>query len=217
MMSPEAAVLLLLSISQQQQQQPPRLNLSFPFSDVKLPTAASVCCCRDRDRIDSMLQSGLMPTVNWTRVKKELTFELGRFLHRKIKAHFDFVDSSSAAQHHVVVDVGILLLKEQADIHVLHDKCMVHVVTFSSDVCSQIYSVAAERTKISVKLDEEIIGGIKSIGNSDQMQKSEEAVYTANDGATVRPQRFEGIRVVKRMNHQPPGDTWYAFSRGPCE
>jgi hypothetical protein len=78
-----------------------------------------------------MLQSGSMLMVDWTTVKKELTFELGRFLHRKIKARF----SSPAAQHQVIVDIDTLLLKEQADICVLHDKCMVCVVTFSSDVC----------------------------------------------------------------------------------
>ena len=189
MMTPEAAALLLLSITQQQQ--PPRLNLSFPLTDVRLPAATNLYCSRDRARINSILQSGMMPTINWKTVKKELTFELGRFLHRKIKAHFEFVDSSSTAtrQQQVVVDIDNLLEKEQADIYVLHDKCMVYVVTFSSDVCSKIYLVAAETTDISVQLNEEIIGGIKAVGNSDQMQKSEEAVYTANYGATIRPQR----------------------------
>jgi hypothetical protein len=186
MMTPEAAASLLLSISQQQQ--PPRLNLSFPLSDVKLPTVAALYCRRDRLRIKSILQSGLMPKVNWRTVKIELTFELGRLLHRKIEAHFHFVDSSCAKQQ-AVVDIDLLLIKEQADIYVLHDKCMVYLVTFSSQVCSQIYSKAAETTNISVILDEEIIEGIKAVGNSDAMQKSEEAVYTANYGATVRPQR----------------------------
>ena len=101
------------------------------------------------------------------------------FLHRKIKAHFDFVDSSSTRQQQVAVDIDNLLEKEQADIYVLHDKCMVYVVTFSSDVCSKIYLGAAETTDISVQLNEEIIGGIKAVGNSDQMQKAEQAVYTA--------------------------------------
>jgi hypothetical protein len=50
--------------------------------------------------------------------------------------------------------------------------------------------VAAETTHISVKLDEEIIGGIKAVGNSDQMQKSEEAACTANHGVIVWPQRL---------------------------
>ena len=85
--TPEGAALLLLSITQQQP--PPRLNLSFPLIDVY--------CSRDR-RIKSILQSGMMLTINWKTVKKELTFELGRFLHRKIKAHFDFVDSSCNRQ-----------------------------------------------------------------------------------------------------------------------
>ena len=156
MMTPEAAALLLLSITQQQQ--PPRLNLSFPLTDVRLPAATNLYCSRDRARINSILQSGMMPTINWKTVKKELTFELGRFLHRKIKAHFEFVDSSSTAtrQQQVVVDIDNLLEKEQADIYVLHDKCMVYVVTFSSDVCSKIYLVAAETTDISVQLNEEI-------------------------------------------------------------
>ena len=195
MMSPEAAALLLLSISQQQQQQPPRLNLSFPPRDVKLPTATNLYCRRDRDRINSILQSGLMPMVNWNTVKKELTFEVGRFLHRKIKAHFDFVDSSSAAQHQVVVDIDTLLLKEQADICVLHDKHVVHVVTFLSDVCSKMHSVAMETTHVSVELDEDIIGG------TNQMQKSEEAVCTANHGATVRPQRSTLNTMSKNSKH----------------
>jgi hypothetical protein len=57
----------------------------------------------------------------------------------------------------VFVDIDSLLLKEQANIYVLHDKFMVYVDTFSSNVCSKIYSVAANTTKVSVQLDEEII------------------------------------------------------------
>jgi hypothetical protein len=67
-MTPEAAASLLLSISTQQQQQP-RLNLSFPLSNVKLATATNLCCGRDCVRINSMLQSGSM--------REELMFELG--------------------------------------------------------------------------------------------------------------------------------------------
>jgi hypothetical protein len=66
---------------------------------------------------------------------------------------------------------------------------MVCVVTFLSNVCSEVCSMAAEMTHISVELDEEIIEGIKAVGDLDQMQKSEEAAHTANHGATVRPQR----------------------------
>jgi hypothetical protein len=64
MMTPEAAASLLLSITQQQQ--PPRLNLSFPLSDVKLPAAADLCMRCDRLCIKSMVQSGVMPKVNWS-------------------------------------------------------------------------------------------------------------------------------------------------------
>jgi hypothetical protein len=129
-----------------------------------------------------------MPTVNWSRVKTELKFELGRLLHRKIYAHFDFVDSSCAGQP-AVVDIDHLLLKARADIYVLHDKCMVHVATFSPEVCSKTCSNAAETINVSVELDEDVVGGIKAVGDSDAMQKLEEAVHTANHGAAMRPQR----------------------------
>jgi hypothetical protein len=145
--------------------------------DAKLPAATDLHHRRNRDRINSILQSGLMPTLDWNTVKKKLTFELGRFLHQKIKAHFDFVDSSCARQHQVVVDTDSLLLKEQADVCVLHNKCMVCVVTFLSDICSKTCSVAAETTDVSVQLNEEIVGGIKAVGDLDQMQMLEEAVH----------------------------------------
>ena len=148
---------------------------------MKLPTAATnFYCSGNRARINSILQSGMIPMTNWNTFKKELTFELGRFLHRKIRAHFDFVDSSCTRQQQVFVNIDNLLLKED---QVLHDKCMVYVVIFSSNVCSKICLVAAETANISVQLYEEIIGGIKTVGNLDQMQKSEEAVYTANYGS----------------------------------
>jgi hypothetical protein len=184
MMTPEAAACLLLS------QAPPLLKLPFPLRDVKLPAATDLHCRSDRDpRINSILQSGRMPTVNWNTVKKELTLELGRFLHQKIKAHFDFVDSSCTRQHQVVVNIDSLLLKEQADICVLHDKHMVHVVTFSSNACSKKCSVAPETTHVLIQLDEQIVGGIKAVGDSDQMQMSEEAACAATCGAMVLPQR----------------------------
>jgi hypothetical protein len=136
--------------------QPPRLKLSSPLSDVKLPAAAAdLCSRRDRLCIKSMLQSGVLP-----KVKTELKFELGRLLHRKIDACFDFVDSSCARQP-AVVDIDHLLLKERANICVLHDKRMVRVATFSPEVCSRMCSNAAETVNVSVELDEEIVGGIK--------------------------------------------------------
>jgi hypothetical protein len=48
-------------------------------------------------------------------------------------------------------------------------------------------------------LNDEIIHGIKAVGNSDQMQKSEEAVYTANYGATVWPQRSTANTKSKNL------------------
>jgi hypothetical protein len=143
MMSPEAAASLLLSISQQP---PARLNVAFPVNALKLPVASQPYCRRDRHRIQSILQSGLIPNVNWGKVKVEVTFELGRLLHRKIKAHFEFVSDSSTRQQ--AVDVDELLMQEKADIYALHGKFMVYVVTFSSHVCSQIYSMAAKTTII---------------------------------------------------------------------
>jgi hypothetical protein len=90
MMTPQAAASLLLSITQQE---PPRVNLSFPLNGVSLPTAADLDYRRDRYRIryriQSILQDGLMPKVNWQKVKVEVIFELTRLLHHKVRAHFD--------------------------------------------------------------------------------------------------------------------------------
>jgi hypothetical protein len=159
MMRPEeAAASLLLSIAQQP---PPRLNLAFPFNDLELPTAANLYQRRDHYRIHSILQSGLFPKVNWDKVKAEVMFKLGCLLHRKILAYFDFVSDSSTRQQ--VVDIDNLLFQEKGDVYVLHGNFIVYVVTFSSQVCSQIYSVMAKMTNISVELDEENIGEIKKI------------------------------------------------------
>jgi hypothetical protein len=125
--------------------------------------------------------------VSWTTVKTELTFELGRLLHRKIHAHFDFVDVTCAVPP-AVVDIDGLLVKEQADICILHDKHMVCVATFSPKVCSKTRSEAAENTNASVEFNDKFFRGIKAVGNSDVMQKCKEAVHTANHGAAMRPQ-----------------------------
>jgi hypothetical protein len=74
-------------------------------------------------------QDGLMPKVNWQKVKVEVIFELTWFLHRKVQAYFDSVSLSSTNQGKVV-DVYTLLFKEKANIYVLHDKFIVYVVTF---------------------------------------------------------------------------------------
>jgi hypothetical protein len=52
-----------------------------------------------------------------------------------------------------------------------------------------MHSNAAQTVDISVELDEEIVGGIKAVGDSDAMRKLEGAMHTANHGAAVRPQR----------------------------
>jgi hypothetical protein len=129
-----------------------------------------------------------MPKVNWQKVKVEVIFELTWFLHRKVWAGIDSVLLSSTKQAKVV-NVNALLSKEKANIYIRHNKFMVYVVTFSSDFCRHIYSAAAQTTNVSVHLDQEILHGIKVVCNSDQRQTSEEAVYTAYFGATVRPQR----------------------------
>jgi hypothetical protein len=160
MMTPEAKASLLLLITQQQQ--PPRSNLSFPLSDVKLLAADDLCLRRDGLCVkSSMLQSGVMPKVNWSRVKTKPKFELACLLHRKIDACFDFVDSSRARQP-AVVDIDHLLLKERADICILHNKCMVHVATFSPEVCSKTCSNAADAGNVSVELDKQSVEGIKA-------------------------------------------------------
>jgi hypothetical protein len=91
MMTPEAAAYLLLSLAEQEQHKQPRVNLSLPFNDVGLPPAADLYYRHDRYSIQSILQDGLMPKVNWQQVKVEVIFETTRFIHRKVRAHFDSV------------------------------------------------------------------------------------------------------------------------------
>ena len=64
-----------------------------------------------------------------------------------------------------------------------------------------------QRTNISVQLDEEVVGGIKAVGDSDQMQKSESAARAANCGATVRPQRSTLSTKSKSENAEDINDT----------
>ena len=84
MMTPEAAAYLLLPLAEQEQREQPRVNLSIPFNDVRIPLVADLYYRRDRNRIQSILQDGLMPKVNWQKVKVEVIFEVTRFLHSKV-------------------------------------------------------------------------------------------------------------------------------------
>jgi hypothetical protein len=88
-----------------------------------------------------------------------------------------------------MIQCGCLLQSlsmEKADICVLHDEFVAYIVTFFSDVCRHICNtVAAQKTNVPVHLDQEIVQGIKAVGNSDKMQMSEDAVYTANFCATT--------------------------------
>ena len=76
MMTPEAAAYLLFSLAEQEQHEQPRVNLSILFNDVRLPPTADLYNHRDCYRIQSILQDGLMPKVNWQKVKVEVIFEL---------------------------------------------------------------------------------------------------------------------------------------------
>ena len=84
MTTPEAAAYLLLSLAEQEQHEQPRVNVSIPFNDVRIPLAADLYYRRDRYCIQSILQDGLMPKVNWQKVKVEVIFELTRFLHSNV-------------------------------------------------------------------------------------------------------------------------------------
>jgi hypothetical protein len=101
------------------------------------------------------------------------------------------VSNTSCAGQPAVVDIDCLLLKEQPGRHLCpprraHDM-MVCVATFSPEVCSKTHSNTAETVDVSVELDEEIVAGIKAVGDSDAMQKLEEAVHTA-DSAFSKPE-----------------------------
>jgi hypothetical protein len=98
MMTPEAAVNLLLLLAQQEPHELPWGNLSIPFNDVRLPPAADLYYRCDCYCIQSILQDGLMPKVDWQKVKVEVIFELGRFLHSKVRAHFDTLSSTNQAK-----------------------------------------------------------------------------------------------------------------------
>jgi hypothetical protein len=70
-----------------------------------------------------------------------------------------------------------------------HGEHLVYVSTFPPNICYQIFSQALEACNVDMSLNESILEGIRTIGNSDAVQKDEKAVYTANLGILVQPQR----------------------------
>jgi hypothetical protein len=80
------------------------------------------------------------------------------------------------------IDVDQLWNQKSADAFVLHGTNLVYVVTFSEKVCTQLHELAQAQSGLSISypIDNNVIEGAKLVGNSDQMQKNESAVYTAN-------------------------------------
>jgi hypothetical protein len=98
------------------------------------------------------------------------------------------------------IDVYQLLNKKAADDFVLHGRNLVYVLTFSETVCFELHQLAQAKTGLptSFPIDDNVVEGAKLVGNSDQMQENESAVYTANFGAAIRPQRSTQFSTSKR-------------------
>ena len=82
------------------------------------------------------------------------------------------------------IDIDQLMKEKKLDAFYLHDDTQVFLCVFSSEVCEFIYTITMKLHNVSLNLDSLILEGIKKVGNEDQMQKEEEAVYTANYGCT---------------------------------
>jgi hypothetical protein len=76
----------------------------------------------------------------------------------------------------------------QADGCVVHGKHLVYHATFTIGVCKEITAIAEEILNLSYNVSSLALEGTQQEGNSDSMQKDEPAVYTANYGASDRPQ-----------------------------
>jgi hypothetical protein len=85
------------------------------------------------------------------------------------------------------MDLDLAMLSGNYDACVVHGEHLVYVSTFPPNICHQIYSQALEAYNVDTVLNDSILEGIRSIGNTDSMQKDEVAVYTANFGVSVRP------------------------------
>jgi hypothetical protein len=164
---------------------------NFACSEVPilLPKQARYFEENDRNRLLNILTTGQLPVIRWKLIQTQFELRLSQLLRRSIKVNFlDIKSSPGTTPGTTPVDLDSCMENTKTDCVVIHDAHFVYVCTFSRTVCNELYCFAKTELGIFPEVTTEVINGIALVGNTDTMQVSEAAVYTANLGATVRPQ-----------------------------
>jgi hypothetical protein len=113
-----------------------------------------------------------------------------------------FHNHAKSTDNSKVLDVDQLLNQKSADAFDVHSPNLVYAVTFSVKVCIRLHELAQAQTGLSISypIDDNMIKGVKLVGNSNQMQKNESAMCTANFGAIIWPQRSTQLHRSKKDN-----------------
>lgn len=168
----------------------------------------------DEERLDLILHHNTFPLVCWDVVASRFSSQLTKLLDcSPIKVTMiDISHNHNLETNQVNLDA--YMEKEQAGAVIVHDTHLVLVACLSPRLCKEVYHIGASFSNLDLSLSESIISGIKLIGNSDSMQISEKLVYTANFGASVRPQSRqkssspETMEVIKAMGGCRRGSTF---------
>jgi len=108
---------------------------------------------RDMVRLNCIQEHGVLPDINWEAVKHEFDVYLRSFLKRPVKSIFinvekskvsDAVGTSTEKVGGEEIDLDKLMEADKMAVAcVVHNKKLVLVATFRSDVCSEINQIAA--------------------------------------------------------------------------
>ena len=184
-----------------------RMNTTSPIFKVSLPPLHGNCFATNKEHLDKILKEGQYHKFVWSKVASELATSLNQLLPSSKPYRVCHVNAKEAKEHYLKylnkeqkdkrrkitnpnpklpypIDVDALMQKKRADAFILHDDHIVLVCTLSVNLCQKIYQLGCKIHNVNPQPNKQVEEGLKLIGNADQMQKDEVAVYTANFGCT---------------------------------
>jgi hypothetical protein len=181
-----AAASILLQLSKDDQDR--CINTSYTRTIHCIPMIGQDFIKRDQKLIQEIVNKGKLPRIDWEQVKEDHNAALSNILQRKCQILFLDVSQHVMEFTPNPIDIDLLMEEGKFDGCVIHCKEMVLVATFVEQICCEIALLAQEKTGLSYEFSNHMLSALRHVANKDAMQAKEKIVYTANFGATCRPQ-----------------------------
>ena len=164
-----------------------------PLIEVSIPRSIEDTIKRDKRNLSIIVNSGKLPPIEWSLVRRRMESHLSLNLNVKKKIHILFIDVGRQEEDPPFIlsesiNVDQLMVEKKADGVVIHGTNLVYVCTFSPSICTAMYTNAEQSIHVDTKISTLSWSGIEKIANNDPSQSKEPSRSYASFGLSQRIQ-----------------------------